>query len=753
MRKFIFSLLLGVLNIAITTAQVGISTTSPNAQLDIRSTNQATPANTDGVLIPKIDAFPVTNPTAAQQGMLVYRTTVLGTNPPSFYYWNNPTAAWIPILSGAANGALDQAYDFGGAGLGKTITADAGAVTIDGTDGLVSTGTFGAGALAPTGAGTKMFWNPRKGAFRAGRTGSVEWDDINIGNYSTAFGVSAVASGNQSAAFNQSTTASGIASAALGVGTTASGNGSIACGIQTIASGNGSTAFGEGASATGVGATAFGYSNSAAGNRSVVFGTFNYANGFGSTIFGQDNTADGDRSSILACGSSSESYGEIVMGIGATSYTPSLNGATQFRSANATDRLLIVGNAIDANSSNGVDSSERSDALIILKNGLTRLPSTTNAMITAADGKAVVTKEFLQSNTSGTLDQAYDFGGAGIGSTITADAGAVTIDGTDGLVSTGTFNSGAVMPAGADVKMVWNPRKGAFRAGRVNATEWDDANTGNYSASFGFNTTSSGTLSMAFGNDTTASGTNAFASGQTTIASATLSNAFGYVNTSRSYGETVFGIGATNYTGSANGATQFRTANATDRLFVVGNAIDANNNNLVDIAERSDALVILKNGRTGIGTDTPSGQFELSLNDGRKPGTNTWTIVSDRRLKTINGNYTKGLNDILQLNPIRFNYKNNGERKFEDAVLETEFPGFIAQEVQPLFPDAVGTDDDGFLNFNIHPILIASVNAFKELDAKNKQLTIENDALKSELNDQKEHIKSILLRLSALEKQ
>ena len=36
--------------------------------------------------------------------------------------------------------------------------------------------------------------------------------------------------------------------------------------------------------------------------------------------------------------------------------------------------------------------------MIVLKNGLTRLPSTTNAMITASDGKAVVTKEYLQSN-------------------------------------------------------------------------------------------------------------------------------------------------------------------------------------------------------------------------------------------------------------------------------------------------------------------------------------------------------------------
>ena len=80
-------------------AQVGIGNTSPNAQLDISSSNQATPANTDGILIPKIDTFPTTNPTVLQQGMLVYLTTTTTfssvSKAPGFYYWNNATSNWI----------------------------------------------------------------------------------------------------------------------------------------------------------------------------------------------------------------------------------------------------------------------------------------------------------------------------------------------------------------------------------------------------------------------------------------------------------------------------------------------------------------------------------------------------------------------------------------------------------------------------------------------------------------------------------
>jgi hypothetical protein len=150
-------------------------------------------------------------------------------------------------------------------------------------------------------------------------------------------------------------------------------------------------------------------------------------------------------------------------------------------------------------------------------------------------------------------------------------------------------------------------------------------------------------------------------------------------------------------------------------------------------------------GRVGIGTTAPGGQFELSLDQGRKPGTTTWTIVSDARLKTVKGSYEKGLEEILKLNPIVYNYKNDSNRKFELEVLQKPFAGFLAQEVQMIFPEAVEQEEDGFLNFNIHPILIASINAFKEMKSLNNQLLEENQLLKSKLED-------IVKRIETLEK-
>ncbi|MEZ4837554.1 hypothetical protein [Flavobacterium sp.] len=134
---FIFILFLSIKTIA----QVGINTTSPNSQLDIRSTNQAAPSNTDGILIPKVDVFPATNPTATQQSMLVYLTTatVFSGNPKpiGFYYWDNVTTDWIGIASSTngdhdwyeegtttpPNAITDDMYHSGNVAIGKN-TAD-----------------------------------------------------------------------------------------------------------------------------------------------------------------------------------------------------------------------------------------------------------------------------------------------------------------------------------------------------------------------------------------------------------------------------------------------------------------------------------------------------------------------------------------------------------------------------------------------------------------------------------------------------
>lgn len=77
--------------------QVGVNTASPDALLEVKSLNEAAPAPTDGLIVPRVDAFPAVNPTASQQGMMLYLKTASGTNDPGFYYWDNSLTTWVSL--------------------------------------------------------------------------------------------------------------------------------------------------------------------------------------------------------------------------------------------------------------------------------------------------------------------------------------------------------------------------------------------------------------------------------------------------------------------------------------------------------------------------------------------------------------------------------------------------------------------------------------------------------------------------------
>ncbi len=79
---------------------------------------------------------------------------------------------------------------------------------------------------------------------------------------------------------------------------------------------------------------------------------------------------------------------------------------------------------------------------------------------------------------------------------------ALTLDGDGAIIAKGTYGSGASLStSGAGARLIWYPRKAAFRAGYVNGTQWDDSNIGNYSVAFGRNNSVTGTSSGVFSGD------------------------------------------------------------------------------------------------------------------------------------------------------------------------------------------------------------------------------------------------------------
>jgi len=96
-------------------------------------------------------------------------------------------------------------------------------------------------------------------------------------------------------------------------------------------------------------------------------------------------------------------------------------------------------------------------------------------------------------------------------------------------------------------------------------------------------------------------------------------------------------------------------------------------------------------GNVGIGTANPSAQLELSTDSAKKPSTNTWTIASDQRLKT---NITNADNDrcyeIVKQVPLK-RYTWKSEVYSQEKVKDRSKLGWIAQDVEEVFPKAVGT--------------------------------------------------------------
>lgn len=115
-------------------------------------------------------------------------------------------------------------------------------------------------------------------------------------------------------------------------------------------------------------------------------------------------------------------------------------------------------------------------------------------------------------------------------------------------------------------------------------------------------------------------------------------------------------------------------------------------------------------GNVGIGTSAPTDT--LSVNGtASKPGGGAWAVFSDQRLKNVKGRYSSGLNAVMRLQPLRYNYKPNNELGLKS---DQEYVGFGAQELQKVIPEAVTTNSNGFLQVNNDPIVWTMLNAIKE---------------------------------------
>ncbi|RYZ99923.1 MAG: tail fiber domain-containing protein, partial [Proteobacteria bacterium] len=112
-------------------------------------------------------------------------------------------------------------------------------------------------------------------------------------------------------------------------------------------------------------------------------------------------------------------------------------------------------------------------------------------------------------------------------------------------------------------------------------------------------------------------------------------------------------------------------------------------------APAAKAITLLSNGNLGIGVLNPTYLLQLGTDSAAKPGTSTWTIASDERLKDIRAPFTRGLSDLEKLHTIYFRYKAHNPL---DLPSEKEYVGIRAQDAEKAIPESVSRDEKGYLH-------------------------------------------------------
>jgi len=147
-------------------------------------------------------------------------------------------------------------------------------------------------------------------------------------------------------------------------------------------------------------------------------------------------------------------------------------------------------------------------------------------------------------------------------------------------------------------------------------------------------------------------------------------------------------------------------------------------------------MTILQNGNVGIGTASPG--YTLTVSGTAWVSSGAWS-GSDIRWKKDIVPLSNVLGKVNQLQGVKFDWR-------KDEFPQMNFPsgsqiGFIAQQVEPIFPELVTTDNNGYKGISYEKFVPVLVEATKEQQAEIEQLKTENENLKSRLDNLETKIK------------
>ena len=333
------------------------------------------------------------------------------------------------------------------------------------------------------------------------------------------------------------------------------------------------------------------------------------------------------------------------------------------------------------------------------------------------------------------------------------------VEGNNGVVFTGTFGQGNIPITGPGTRLMWYPKKSAFRVGSVTAAQWDDNNIGNYSFATGLDNISRGNYSFSAGqsnavyNDygigmgwsnnvsgvsaagigsaNVASGFNAIALGRANTASDSISIAMGYHSISS--GTASISMGA--------------YANASGN-FSIAMGYYANTNNFPGsfvFADFSSTTPTMATAPNQFVSRAAGGYYlyssgNLASGVSLPSGSGSWNSLSDRnKKKNIRKiDYSSLLEKFRRLEVTEWSYISQ-----QDQIRHI---GPMAQDFYSLF--ALGESDSTISMIDIDGVNMAvlkqlefqtsqlsiEVKKYKDLVKKYEQLKVQNDILQKRID-------------------
>ncbi len=128
-------------------------------------------------------------------------------------------------------------------------------------------------------------------------------------------------------------------------------------------------------------------------------------------------------------------------------------------------------------------------------------------------------------------------------------------------------------------------------------------------------------------------------------------------------------------------------------------------------------------------------------------GACTGSCVSDGRLKKNVAPIENALSRLLSLRGVTFEWRDPMKAAERDRGVQK---GFIAQEVQAVFPEWVAEGEDGFKRLHIKGFEALVVEALRVVDQKNRRLRAENEALGAQNRALEEKSKALGVRQAEL---